>query len=205
MTVFAGTQMKFSAKLIEDNKGKVMKARKSTSNVSQPEVGTHVARLVGIVDLGHQPGFEYQGKPVPSSYKIRLTYELPNSKMDDGRPHWVSEEITNSDNEKSTLSARVRTLKGTFDDLTSLLNKPCMVTLVETKNGYVKIDGQGGVGGIPAGFEAAPLSNPTFVFSLDTPDLDVFNGLPEFIQDRIRDNLDYIGSELQMALENPQY
>lgn len=179
-----------------------MKARKSTANVSQPDEGTHVARLVGITDMGHQPGFEWQGKKIESSYKLRLTYELPNSTMDDGRPHWVSEEITNSDNEKSTLAARVRTMRGSFNDLTTLLSKPCMITLIDKKkDGYVKIDGQGGVGGIPQGLEVAPLTNPTFTFSLEDPDMDLFEGFPEFLQDRIKNNLDYEGSVLQQRLE----
>ena len=174
-----------------------MKARNTSKPVEQPELGTHMARLVGVVDMGHQPGFEYQGKEVQSSYKVRLTYDLVNSEMADGRPHWVSEEVTNSDNEKSTLSLRVRTLRGSFDNLFSMINAPCMVTLVENKNGYVKIDGQGGVGGVPAGIEVPELRNDPMTFETDNPDMDVFEKLPEFIQNRIKENLDYTGSELE--------
>lgn len=174
-----------------------MKARNTSKPVSQPDVGTHMARLVGIVDLGHQPGFEWAGKEVPSAYKLRMTYELVNSEMEDGRPHWVHEDITNSDNEKSTLAARVRTMRGSFDNLTAMLGSPCMVTLVEGKNGYVKIDGQGGVGGVPNGIPVGELRNNTFTFSLDNPDMEVFESLPEFIQNRIKENLDYPGSKLE--------
>ncbi len=177
-----------------------MKARNTSKPSEQPEVGTHVARLVGIVDLGHQPGFEWQGKEVASAYKIRMTYELVNSKMSDGRPFWVHEDITNSDNEKSTLSLRVRTLKGNFDNLFGMLGNPCMVTIVANDKGYTKIDGQGGVGGVPAGFEVPPLNNPTFKFDLDQPDMTVFDNLPEFVQDRIKENLDYPGSKLEAAI-----
>ena len=182
-----------------------MKAKKSTSNVSQPDVGTHMARLVGITDMGHQPGFEWQGKEVKSAYKLRLTYELPNSTMEDGRPHWVSEEITNSDNEKSTLAARIRSLGGDINNLQSMIGKPCMVTLVAGKNGYVKIDGQGGVGGVPAGIPVPDLANDTFVFDLENPDMDLFEGFPEFIQNRIKENLEFEGSQLEARLNNPEY
>lgn len=177
-----------------------MKIRSNSKPVDQPEAGTHVARLVGVVDMGHQPGFEWQGKEIPSQYKLRFTYELPNSKTNDGRPHWVHEDVTNSDNEKSTMYMRVRTLGGSFDDVSTLLNKPCMVTLVENKNGYIKIDGQGGVGGVPAGFPVPELENPTFLFNTEEPDMEVFNNLPEFIQERIQENLDYEGSELEKAV-----
>lgn len=179
-----------------------MKARNTSKPVSQPDVGTHMARLVGIVDLGHQPGFEWQGKEVASAYKLRMTYELVNSEMEDGRPHWVHEDVTNSDNEKSTLAARVRTMKGSFSNLTAMLGSPCMVTLVEGKNGYVKIDGQGGVGGVPSGIPVAELRNPTFSFSLDAPDLEVYETLPEFIQNRIKENLDFSGSKLENMLNS---
>lgn len=182
-----------------------MKARKSQSNVSQPDVGTHMARLVGITDMGHQPGFEWNGKEVKSAYKLRLTYELPNSLMEDGRPHWVHEEVTNSDNEKSTLYGRVRAMGGDINELSSLLNKPCMVTLVEGKNGYVKIDGQGGVGGVPAGIPVPELANDTFLFDLENPDMDLWEGFPEFIQERIQKNLEYEGSQLEARLNNPEY
>ena len=178
-----------------------MKARKSGGPQDQPEVGTHMARLVGMVDMGHQPGFEWQGKEVPSAYKVRLTYELPNSMTQEGKPHWVHEEITNSDNSKSTLAMRVRTLGGQFEDLTAMLGRPCMVTLVENKNGYIKIDGQGGVGGVPAGIPVPELVNNTFYFDCEAPDMDVFNNFPEFIQKKLtEENLDYEGSELEKAV-----
>ena len=177
-----------------------MKVRSNSKPISQPETGTHAARLVGITDLGHQPGFEWQGKEIQSAYKVRLTYELPNSLMEDGRPHWVSEDVTNSDNEKSTLAMRVRTLGGSFSDLSSLIGKACMITLVENKNGYIKIDGQGGVGGVPNGFPVPDLVNPSFIFDMDEPDMDIFNNFPEFIQERITSALNYEGSELEKAV-----
>lgn len=178
-----------------------MKIRSSKGPMDSPEAGTHMARLVGIVDLGHQPGFEWQGKEIPSAYKLRLTYELPDSKTEDGRPHWVHEEVKSSDNEKSTMYMRVRTLGGQFDNAASMLNKPCMVTLVENAKGYIKIDGQNGVGGVPSGIPVAELENPTFIFDTENPDMDVFDSFPEFIQKKVtEENLDYEGSELEKAV-----
>ena len=39
------------------------------------------------------------------------------------------------------------------------------------------------------------------VFVLDDPDMEVFNSLPDWLQDKIKSNLEYAGSELQEALE----
>ena len=75
-----------------------------------------------------------------------------------------------------------------------------MVTIKVNDKGYAKIDGQGGVGGVPEGFDVPELTNPTFIFDTDNPDLDMFDSLPEFIQERITSNLDYEGSALEKAL-----
>ena len=67
--------------------------RKTSKKREQPEGGTHMARLVGITDLGEQPGFIYQGKEIESQFKREFTYELVNAHMSDGRPFHVSEEM----------------------------------------------------------------------------------------------------------------
>ncbi len=108
--------------------------KKGKGEKDVPEAGTHFARVVGLTDLGHQPGFEYKGDDVPSSYKVEFTYELVNSHMADGRPHWVSEDINVNDFEgdgvTSKMMARVRVIdkdNSTNDgkDLTKLIGKPC--------------------------------------------------------------------------------
>lgn len=177
-----------------------MKVRSTSAPKEQPEEGAHFARLLSIVDLGHQPGFEYAGKEIKSAYKLRLTYELVNHKMEDGRPFVVSEDVTNSDNEKSTLAARVKTLKGSFDDILGMLGKPCTVTVTHNSKGYANVSGQGAVSQVPGGMDVPALTNPTYHFSTENPDLEVFNSLPEFIQNRIKENLDFDGSPIQKAL-----
>ena len=57
---------------------------RSTGNGSSKEqapVGSHLARLVGLVDLGHQPEYEWQGKTVESQFKVVFIYELVNENM----------------------------------------------------------------------------------------------------------------------------
>lgn len=171
----------------------------------QPELTTHMARLVGLVDLGHQPGYEYQGKKIESSWQIEFTYELPRALMEDGRPHFVSEQVKVDDYEgKSIVSkmmSRVRTLdpeniSNDGKDLAALLGKPCMVTLSPGNNGYVKLKGQAAVGGVPLGVEVPPLVNPTFVFDMEDPDMDLFYSFPQFKQERIVAAINYEETEL---------
>lgn len=183
------------------------------STREQPKAGTYAARLVGLTDLGHQPGFEYKGKEVASAYKIEFTYELVDTAMEDGRPFWVNEEVAVNDFEgdgiTSTMMARVRALDKenlTKDgkELEKMLGLPCMVTLVINDNGYPKIKGQAAVSGVPVGMPLTELKNPTFSFDLDSPNLELFNGFPEFKQNKIKGALNFDGSALQVALDEAE-
>ena len=191
----------------------VMKAIKTGSNGPKdvPPTGTHMARLVGITDLGHQPGFEYKNNEIPSAWKLEFTYELSNSRTGDGRPHWISEEVKNNNFEKegggvaSTLMRRVRSLDPTNesedgDDLMALLNKPCMVTVSEGKNGYPKLNGQMAVAAIPMGMEVPELENPTFAFDMDDPDMGLWEGFAEFKKRKIKEALNYSETKLSQEL-----
>jgi hypothetical protein len=185
-------------------------ARKTASKSSdQPKPGTYMARLVGIVDLGLQPAFEFSGGVAEAAYKITLTYELPSSKMQDGRPHWVSEDIKNSDfyDDKkgisSTLMKRVYALDpdGSLThhgkDITPLINLPCMVEVGLNKNGYIKIKN---VTGAPAGIPVGELANEPILFSPAEPDVETFRRLPPFTQDKIKRADDFLDSPLYPAL-----
>jgi len=186
---------------------------KGNPNKDLPMPGTHMARLVGLTDLGHQPGFQYKGNDIPSSYKIEFTYELPNSKMKDGRPHWISEEVKVNNFEgkgiTSTMMARVRTLdpenqSEDGSDLLVLLDKPCMVTVSEGDNGYPKLKGQACVSGIPMGMEVPELENPMFSFDMSDPDMDMWESFTDFKKGKIKAALDYDETKLkqELALED---
>lgn len=194
-------------------------ARKpDTKAKEQPQEGTHVARLLGITDLGHQDGFIYQGKPIESSWKMEFTYELVNHTMEDGRPFVVSEDITNKDweDEKtgraSTLVARAKSLCGSKDykaamkDLTKLLAKSCMVSVSINDAGYSKIRGQAAVGSVPFGMEVKELHNDTYFFDMDEPDMDLWEAMPEFKQNKIKSALNFNETTLAKELaEGDEY
>jgi len=48
--------------------------------------------------------------------------------------------------------------------------------------------------------KAADLKNPSKVFDLDEPDLEIFGSLPNWLQNKIKGNLEYKGSILESAL-----
>lgn len=183
----------------------------------QPQQGTHMARLLSVTDLGHQPGFVYQGKEIDAAWKLEFTYELVNHKMEDGRPFVVSEELTNKDWEDqktgraSTLVARAKSLlnenyRRGMEDLSALLGAPCMVSVVLNDSGYAKVKGQAAVGSIPMGMDVPALTNAVSAFSMDDPDMDAFEAMPEFKQNKLKAALNYNETQLAKALaESGEY
>lgn len=185
-------------------------ARKAEQKAKDaPKAGTYLARLVGIVDLGHQPAFQYDGGVADAAFKLTFTYELPNSKMEDGRPHWVSEDMKNSDfydpkkGISSTLMKRVYAMDPSGEltrdgkDLIPLIGRPCMVEVGLNKNGYTKIKN---VTGAPEGIPVPDLVNDPIIFSFDEPNIEVFERFPEFVQNKIKSALNLPGSPLESAL-----
>lgn len=187
-----------------------LKARKAASGtIDNPNPGTYMARVVGITDLGLQPGYEYQGKEVEAAYQLSITYELVSSFMQDGRPHWVSEDVKNSDyfdskkGQASKLMKRVYALDPdgslTRDgkELDNLINRPCMVEVKLSNTGYPKVNN---VTGAPNGIPVAELVNDPFIFNTDEPNVEMFRRFPEFVQKKIVGNLEFPGSKLEIAL-----
>ncbi len=180
-----------------------MQNKGGAKSLDVPLAGGHMARLVGLVDLDHQPSFEWQGEEIESQYKVTFTYELANSMTKDGKPHWVSEDFKVSDHERSKMYARVRALdpQGTISKhgtaLTELIGTPCMVSISINAKGYPKIDG---VSGAPAGIPVPELKNDPIIFDFDEPDMEVFTRLPEFVQNKLKTSLNFEGSALHAKL-----
>lgn len=170
----------------------------------QPDAGVYLARVAQVTNIGHQPGFVWNGKEIKSSYKIELTYELVSEKMEDGRPFWVSEEITNTDNEKGNLRQRVQSAGVTFENFEDILGKAVTVTLEHNDKGYPKIVN---VAGVPGGYDVAQLENPSAMFDIyaENPDTDLFKSFPEFKRNKITSALDFKEQPLYAALLSEGY
>lgn len=167
-----------------------MKVRGKTYEV--PDKGAHIARVVGLIDLGLQPPYEEGETP---KYQIEITYELVSSEMKDGRPFHVSERITNSDSDKGTLYARMNTFGVTSSNLESILDKPCTVNVDYTAGGRAKVSGKAGVAALPTSLQGQvpPLRNGTFSFDPYSKDCDlaVFDSFPEWKQEMYTSALDF--------------
>ena len=186
----------------------------SKERVEQPnlEPGLYPARLVQIIDLGLQPQRPYLGQPKPPANEIQLTYELVDSFMIDkdgkdleDKPRWVSETIPllNLKADKAKSTQRYMALDPTVadgGDFVKQIGKPVNVNIVNNRGKDGKVyDNVSAIAPMrPRDAERTPeLVNPSKVFVLDEPDLEVFNSLPEWLRDKIKENLNYEGSALQ--------
>jgi hypothetical protein len=144
-----------------------------------------------------------------------LTYELVDVFMQDengndieDKPRWISEKfpIYSMDNDLAKSTKRYRAIDPGDEfggDISQLLGQPCMVTIVHKESKGVTYDNVGNVSPMsPRQIAKCPeLVNKGVVFTLDEPDIEVFNSLPSWIQVEVKANLEYNGSALQAALK----
>jgi hypothetical protein len=176
-----------------------MQVRKQPTSREQPPEGVHLARIVGLTNLGHQPGFTWAGGEAEDAFKFEITYELVATKMKDDRNFWVSEEVTNTDNEKGKLRHRIVSTGSNFDNIEGLVGKPVMVTLEMNAKGYPKVTN---VAGVPSGLPVPSLENETQIFDIyaSPSQKDLFLSFPEFKQNKIRSALDFNETQLSKDL-----
>lgn len=185
--------------------------------VIQPafEPGTYPVRLVQVIDMGLQEQRAYLGEKKPPAQDVSLTYEFVDVFMIDkdgnevlDKPRWHSE-VINLRSFKADLATSTKRIKALDPkdvhngNLAALVGAPALATVTVSKKGektYVNIRGltvmrDKDIAKLPE------LQNPTKVFDLEEPDLEVFNSLPEWIREKIKGNLKYEDSKLQALLE----
>jgi len=175
-------------------------------------IGSHMARLVQVVDLGvHRNHFDPSKAP---KRRISLTYELCNKFVKDAegnedkeKPRWISHEFDlnhlTSDLATSTKVARALDPANTHrGDFIAMLGSPCMITIVhnQKKTGevYAKI---GVVSSAIDGIPYPALRNEPTALDLEEPNMEVFMKLPEWVKEKIQESLDFNGSPLHSLLK----
>lgn len=205
------------------NAKKVAHTGASKGPIQAPiDAGTYPIRVAQIIDLGLQPQRPYQGEEKPPAHELMFTYEfLDEFCLDDegnedlDKPRWLSETMPlrslKAEKAKSTQRYGALDPNDTVDGDFSLLGG------VAANAAIVQNAGKGANAGKvynniqalsamrPKDAAKAPeLKKEPKVFVLDSPDLEVFNSLPDWLKDKIKSNLEYQGSELQKVLDNPQ-
>lgn len=179
------------------------------------EAGSYPARLVVVADLGLQTQRDFQGEKKPPAYEILTVYELADEFMKDEegkddttKPRWQSESFPlyslQSEKAKSTKRYLALDPQGLVNgDWTKLIGTPVMVTLVVTpsKKGklYNNIGGTSPMRSKDA-LRVPELVNKPVILDLDNPSVEAYKALPQWVQKRITENLEYKGSKLASLL-----
>ena len=176
--------------------------------------GSHMARLVRVLDMGLQPRPAFDGQEKAPAYKIRLTFELPKQRIaidGESRPRWIDKEITVSTFENSNMVKYYKVLdpdNTSKGDWGKLVGSECAVVVIhdqgQGKHAGKTYDKVQDITPLMDGIECPELENDSVTFDLSSPDMDVFQSLPEFIQNTIKSNLEFQGSKLQKLLEGQE-
>lgn len=164
--------------------------------------GLYPARCSRIIDLGLQPGYEDK----PPAPKAVIAFNLTTQFIEisgESKQKMISNAfgITLSNNEKSTMYQYTKALNPNAKELGDFLNCPCMINIVH----YKKKDGSVGdkidaVTRPMAGLVIDPVDIQAWWFRFDKPDLALWESIPDFQKEIIREAKDFVSSGLAAYL-----
>ena len=160
--------------------------------------GSHIAVCDIVADIGLQPGSGMYPQPKNQVY---IRFELPNERIQfekDGKkqegPQVIGKTYTASMNEKANLRHHLESWRGkaftdeeaeSFD-VSAILGKPCMLTVMHTKKGEKTYANITSIGPLPKGIQAKtiiPEITPVLYASSD--DTASYAALPEWLRKKI--------------------
>lgn len=182
------------------------------SNFQPVPAGTHLGICYRVIDLGTQSS-NFNGE-TKQAHKVLVTWEIPDEKMEDGRPFSISQSYTWSMHEKATLRKALEAWRGmAFSerdfgpggfDIKNILGKSCTLSVVHTaKNGttYANVSA---IGKMMKGVTAPERVNPMVYLWLvaDRWDAKAFSELSGNLQQKIMASPEYI--EMMNTANSPR-
>lgn len=172
------------------------------SNFTPVPAGTHLGICYRVIDLGTQ-STTFNGE-TKQAHKVLLSWEIPEEKMDDGRPFSISQSYTWSMHEKATLRKSLEAWRGmafterdfgpTGFDIKNIIGKACTLSVVHTtKNGtlYANV---ASIGKVMKGVSIPELTNPKMYLWLNGSRWDAasFSQLSGALQAKIMASPEYL-------------
>lgn len=171
----------------------------SGGDFTPPPAGTHLSICYRVIDLGTQQ-VDWQGQ-TKRQHKIMLSWEIPDEKMEDGRPFTISQRYTFSSSDKSTFRQHLEAWRGApFKDsdfgpggfdVRNLIGKACLLTIVHKHDNGKVYANIASVSKPMKGMTVPPLTNETVYFSLSTFDSAVFGKLSDGLKTVIQKSPEY--------------
>jgi hypothetical protein len=174
--------------------------------------GVFLARCFKMVDVGTQTITSQFG--TKDTRQVYLYFELLEDdegekvRMEDGQPYIIFNSYKLSMHQKSTLRKHLEAWRGkkfTEDeaagfDLSKLLGQACKLQVVHTDSK----DGQRTYANISAIMTTKKKPegvNELISFSVEDPDMEVFNDLPEWLQDKIENSPEWTADDTESGAE----
>jgi hypothetical protein len=180
-------------------------AEKHEGEFQSVKPGVYMARCFRMIEIGTIKE-EFQGK-IKDVQKVMITWELPTEKavFDQAKgeePFAVSKTYTLSLHEKSNLRHDLESWRGKgFSedeaikfDLTKLLGKPCLITVIQQPSktnpgrNYTVVSS---VSPLMKGQECPAQINPTKILSYDEFNWELFETLSDFTKDKIKSSVEF--------------
>jgi len=180
-------------------------ATKPEGNFKKVEPGNYVARCYKMIEIGTVDE-TYNGE-LKRVKKVQLTWELPTEmeifhEEKGYEPYVVSKTYTLSMHEKSNLRRDLESWRGkgfteleaAKFDITKLLGVPCMLNIihrpgkVDPSKNYVEVSN---ISSMPKGIDCPDPLNPTVRLEYDNWDQETFDGLSEYLKEKIQSSDEY--------------
>jgi len=193
-------------------------AKKGESTYEPLAAGNYAARCISMVRVGTIEE-EFKGKKKMMD-KVVLTWEIPDEqkvfKEENGmQPYVLSRDFTLSMYEKAALRKYLEGWRGVaFSneeadkfDITKLLDKVCLLNVIHTSKDGKTYANIAGVSPLPKGMTCSARINPLVEFNVTEWNQDIFDGLSEYVQNKIKRSKEYqeIGTtppKSETSLEN---
>ncbi len=172
------------------------------SNFTPVPAGTHLGICYRVIDMGTQSStFDGETK---QAHKVMISWEIPDEKMDDGRPFTISKTYTFSTHEKATLRKDLEAWRGmaftprdfgpTGFDIKNVLGKACTLSVVHAERLGKTYANVASVGKLMKGVATPPLVNQLVYLCLNSTRWDAFAfaSLPAYLQGKITASPEYI-------------
>jgi len=161
---------------------------------------SYPAVCIGVYDIGRHYNelYEKEQQRVIISWEIIGATKIDSETgAEKNRVH--SETYTASWNERSNLRKMLKSWRGKeFTeselekfDLKNVLGKPCMIQIVHTKKNDRTYSNADSITKLPKAFGDVKAQSDTSWFDCDESPLDEIKGLPEWIQDKIKESITY--------------
>lgn len=179
------------------------------SNFVPPPAGSHAAICYRFIDIGTQV-VTWQGTR-KTQRKVIIGWELPNEKMEDGRPFSITRRYTWSMSEKSNLRHDLEAWRGKrftdadFNganrfDIKNIIGVPCMLSIVHTEKDGSTYANISSVSALPKGMPQPEPVNQLVYFSLEA---DRFNRtVLESLSDKLREIITATPEYQQLMMMN---